>query len=244
MWAVLALAVLTAAAPVCPVEVPGPDDNGGIDAAGYVENLLGMLAYNGTLPGSKQTAIEVFKPELICYFGILLDQGCDGLPANEERLADWESICLDGNKEYFDAYKMLSGDEVKVYNELVYSTMSSNFSEGLAVYDTLHKLTSPNDGESKEVMCILTKLVDDGCLAFDTPRLSGELMVKFQQTPPSAIPDEHSNVLLVEETAHPHPHQKTQEAHRVVDKERPHGTMHAWNPHKPRGSRHRLRHQK
>merc|ERR1719428_1695947 len=119
---------------------------------------------------------------------------------------------LAGNKEYFDAYKMLSGDEVKVYNELVYSTMSSNFSEGLAVYDTLHKLTSPNDGESKEVMCILTKLVDDGCLAFDTPRLSGELMVKFQQTPPSAIPDPNSNVLLVEETAQPHQHQTT-EAH-------------------------------
>jgi hypothetical protein len=266
MWAVLALAVLSTAAPVCPVEVPGAEDNGGIDAAGYVENLLGMLAYNGTLPGSKLTAIEVFNPELICYFGILLDQGCDGLPANEERLEDWESICLDGNKEYFDAYKMLSGDEVKVYNELVYSTMSSNFSQGLAVYDTLHKLTSPNDGESKEVMCILTKLVDDGCLAFDTPRLSGELMVKFQQTPPSAIPDEHSNVLLVEEKAQPekakaekaepekaqaekaepekaqpHAHQQTKEARRVVDRERPHGNMHSWNPHKPRGHEHRLR---
>lgn len=247
MWAVLALAVLSAAAPVCPVEVPTAEDNGGIDAAGYVESLLGMLAYNGTLPGSKQTAIEVFKPELICYFGMMLDQGCDGLPANEERGADWESICLDGEKEYFDAYKMLSPDEVVYYNEIVYSTMSSNYSQGLAVYDTLHKLTSPNDGESKEVMCILTKLVDDGCLAFDTPRLSGELMVKFQVTPPSAIPDEHSNVLLVEEKAHPQPaakpHTQTKEAHRVVDHERPHGTMHSWNPHKPRGSRHRLRHQ-
>ena len=122
--------------------------------------------------------------------------------------------------------------------------MSSNFSEGLAVYDTLHKLTSPNDGESKEVMCILTKLIDDGCLAFDTPRLSGDLMVKFQQTPPSAIPDEHSNVLLVEEKAQPLPHEKTKEARRVVDHERPHGNMHSWNPHKPRCSKNRLRHKK
>ena len=46
---------------------------------------------------------EVFKPELVCYFGMMLDPGCDGLPANEERGADWESICLDGEKEYFDA---------------------------------------------------------------------------------------------------------------------------------------------
>jgi hypothetical protein len=252
MRSVFGLLAVVAATPECPVSVPGPEDNGGIDAAAYVEELLSLLVYNGTHPGGKMTALEVFKPELTCYFGILLDQGCDGLPANEERGPDWESICLDPDKEYFDAYKMLSDDEVKAYNELVYSTMSSNFSEGLSVYDTLHNLTSPADGESKEVMCILTKLVDDGCLAFDSVRLSGELELINHQYPPSPIPDEHGNVLLQHGDEAPKPKAVSAPAkeapaskeEKEVRPATPHVHRHHWNPYKPKGQRNRLRHHR
>ena len=197
------------AAPPCPAEVPPAEENGGVDAVAYVEELLSMLVYNGTYPTGKQTAMIVFKPELKCSAAILIDQGCSGLEANEERAEEWDSICLNPDKEYFDAYKMLSDDEVQAYNELVYSTMSSNYSEGLAVYDTLHNLTSPADGESKEVMCILTKLVDDGCLAFESPRLSQEMEMAFQATPAQPVPDEPGNVGLAQhkvETKHRHLH--------------------------------------
>merc|ERR1719421_1309374 len=201
MRAALALVLgLAAASPPCPAEVPGASDNGGVDAVAYMEELVGMLVYNGTYPGGKQTALIVFKPELMCYAAILIDQGCSGIEANEERAETWDSICLDPEKEYFDAYKMLSDDEVQAYNELVYSTMSSNYSAGLAVYDTLHNLTSPADGESKEVMCILTKLVDDGCLAFESPRLTHEKEMAFQAIPVQTVPDEPGNVALVHVT--------------------------------------------
>jgi len=206
---------LVAAAP-CPAEVPAAEENGGIDAIGYIEELLGMLTYNGTHPGGKQTALEVFKPELMCYFGIMLDQGCDGLSESEEdRRELWDETCLDPDKEYFDAFKMLSSDEQKVYNELVYSSdaaVSTNSTtyDGLQVYDTLHQLANPQDGESKEVMCILTKLVDDGCLAFDTPRLSQAWEMKFTETPPILVDDSHSSVLM-QHKQHVHRHPVTKQ---------------------------------
>merc|ERR1719378_652467 len=132
-WLSFALLAATHGEPMCPVTVS--EDEGGVNEKGYVEELLSILTYNGTYPGGKQTALIVFKEELACYAAILLDNGCDGLPENKDRLVDWDSTCLNPDAEYFDAFKLMSGDEQKVYNEIVYSTMSSNYSEGLAVYD-------------------------------------------------------------------------------------------------------------
>lgn len=187
----------------CPVEVPSESLSGGVDTPGYVQELLSILTYNGTNPGGKRTALIVFKAELQCYLAILLDQGCNGLqPSKVDRKEAWDSICLNPDAEYFDAFKMMTDQEKKVYNELTFSTTTSNYSTGLEVYNTMHNLTDPQDGESKEVMCGLMKIVDDNCVAFNTPRLSQQWEMLFTNEPPADVPDGPGRVFTSSQPVH------------------------------------------
>lgn len=156
---------------MCPMELPiGQGKKKEVQETYFKKMHCSFIHGNGFLPGAKDHTfherwLKYYGKELECVYMSILDDKQDGGPCggmksqNDKRQTRWEATCLSARTNEKDVIDMMEKPELKYYYK-----MKSTMRESQA-YDTYLNLNG-----DKELMCMLTRMVDDECGAFKSPR--------------------------------------------------------------------------